>query len=98
MELRADLFRASADECHAAAQKVETLEVRQAYLELTQGWRELADESERLCRNRPKHLRELHATNERGRQQRRPIVFHEKRVSFRPRLVAQGRRSSTSNR
>ena len=59
MQLRADLFRASAAECYATAQKIETLEVRQAYLELTQGWRELADEIERLDRNRPKHLREL---------------------------------------
>ncbi len=60
MQLRADLFRASAAECYATAQKIETLEVRRAYLELTQGWRELADEIERLDRNRPKHLRELH--------------------------------------
>jgi len=59
MQLRADLFRASAAECYATAQKIETLEVRRAYLELTQGWRELADEIERLDRNRPKHLREL---------------------------------------
>ena len=59
MKLRADLFRASADECHATAQKIETLEVKRAYLELTQGWRELADEIERLDRNLPKHLREL---------------------------------------
>ncbi len=60
MQLRADLFRASAAECYATAQKIETLEVRRAYLELTQGWRELADEIERLDRNRPRHLRELH--------------------------------------
>ena len=59
MKLRADLFRASADECHATAQKIKTLEVKRAYLELTQGWRELADEIERLDRNLPKHLREL---------------------------------------
>jgi hypothetical protein len=59
MELRADLFRASAAQCHASAQKVETSEVRRAYLELMQGWRELADEIERLDRRRPKHLREL---------------------------------------
>jgi len=38
MELRADLFRAIAAECNATAQKIKTLEVRRAYLELTQGW------------------------------------------------------------
>jgi len=57
MELRADLFRASAAQCHASAHKVETSEVRRAYLELMQGWRELADEIERLDRRRPKHMR-----------------------------------------
>lgn len=57
MESRADLFRASAAQCYANAQKVETSEVRLAYLELMQGWRELADEIERLDRRRPKHLR-----------------------------------------
>jgi len=93
MELRVDLFRAIAAECYATAQKVKTLEVRLAYLELTQGWRELADEIERLDRNRPKHLRELHVTTERRRRQRRP--FDKQHVSFRRRLVAQGRRSST---
>jgi len=99
MKLRADLFRAIAAECYAAAQKVKTLEVRQAYLELTQGWRELADEIERLDRNQPKHLPELHvATERRSRQQRDPIVFDEQHVSFRRRLVAQGRRSSTGGR
>jgi hypothetical protein len=56
MELRADLYRANAAKCHATAQKVGTVEVRRAYLELTQGWRELADEIERLDRQRPKHL------------------------------------------
>jgi hypothetical protein len=98
MKLRADLFRAIAAECYATAQKVKTLEVRQAYLELTQGWRELADEIERLDRNQPKHLPELHVATERGRQQRDPIVFDEQHVSFRRRLVAQGRRSSTGGR
>jgi len=81
MELRADLFRASVVECYATAQKVRTLEVRRAYLELTQGWRELADEIERLDRNRPKHLRELHVSTERGRQ-RHPIEFDEQHVSL----------------
>ena len=57
MKLRADLFRASAAECTAAAQNVETSELKRAYLELTQGWRELADEIDRLDRNRPKALR-----------------------------------------
>ncbi len=59
MEFRADLFRASAAQCHTSAQKVENSEVRRAYLELTQGWQELADEIERLDRRRPKHLRVL---------------------------------------
>jgi len=58
MKLGADLFRASGAECYATAQKVKTLEVKQAYLELTLGWRALADEIERLDRNRPKHLRD----------------------------------------
>jgi len=47
LELRADLFRASAAKCRANAEKVETSEVGQAYLELMQGWQELADEIER---------------------------------------------------
>jgi hypothetical protein len=54
MELRADLFRARAAECFAAAEKVETLAVRRAYLELRRGWRELADEIEHLDRSRLK--------------------------------------------
>ena len=95
MELRADLFRASAAECYATAQKVETLEVRRAYLELTRGWQELADEIQRLDRNRPKHLRELHVAHEKGRQPRRPTVFYEQLVSSR--FAAQGRRASASS-
>lgn len=59
MELRAELFRASAAQCHASAGKVQTSEVRRACLELMQGWKELADEIERLDRRRPKHLREF---------------------------------------
>jgi hypothetical protein len=45
-----DLFRASAAECHAAAQAAQDSTVRQTYLELMQAWRHLAEEADRLMR------------------------------------------------
>jgi hypothetical protein len=43
-----EFFRAAIAECTAAAQSVHDSAIRQAYLELTQGWQALADEIERL--------------------------------------------------
>src|SRR5262249_4210081 len=98
MKLRADLFRAGAAECYATAQKVKTLEVSRAYLELAQGWRELPDEIERLDRNRPKHLREQNVKDERSRQLRRPIGLQEPARELSASLHARGRRSSAGGR
>lgn len=50
--LHPDLFQTAAADCYAAAQNAEDLAIKQAYLELTQGWRALADEAVRL-RSRP---------------------------------------------
>ncbi len=46
--LHADLFRTAAAECYAAAQNAQDSIIKQAYLELVQGWRVLADEADRL--------------------------------------------------
>ena len=46
MTLRPELFRTKATECQVAAQKTKDLEVRQSYLELMRGWRELAEQIE----------------------------------------------------
>ena len=43
-----EFFRAAIAECTAAAQSVHDSAIRQAYLELAQGWRALADEIEHL--------------------------------------------------
>ena len=43
-----EFFRAAIAECTAAAQSVHDATIRQAYLELAQGWQALADEIERL--------------------------------------------------
>jgi hypothetical protein len=45
MTLRPELFRVKAVECQIAAQKVKP-DVKDIYLELMRGWRELADEIE----------------------------------------------------
>jgi hypothetical protein len=50
--LHPHIFRTAAADCFAAAQTVEDLNIKYAYLELTQGWRVLADEADRL-RSRP---------------------------------------------
>lgn len=46
MKTRAELFRACASECCAGAQNAGDQNIRQAYLELMHGWRELADQVE----------------------------------------------------
>ena len=46
MTLRPELFRAKATECQVAAQKAEDPEIREAYLDLMRGWRELAEQIE----------------------------------------------------
>jgi hypothetical protein len=46
MTLRPELFRVKAVECQIAAQKVKEPGVKETYLELMRGWRELADEIE----------------------------------------------------
>ncbi|HUC49977.1 MAG TPA: hypothetical protein VMA30_11370 [Xanthobacteraceae bacterium] len=44
----AEFFRGRVAECDAAAQSAKDPIIKQAYLELAQGWRALADEIERL--------------------------------------------------
>jgi hypothetical protein len=44
----AEFFRTGVAECFAAAQSARDPIIKQAYLELAQGWRALADEIERL--------------------------------------------------
>ena len=46
MTTRPERFRVRAMECVIAAQKAKDPEIREAYLELMRGWRELADEIE----------------------------------------------------
>jgi hypothetical protein len=46
MTLRPELFRVKAVECQIGAQKVKEPGVKETYLELMRGWRELADEIE----------------------------------------------------
>jgi hypothetical protein len=46
VKTRAELFRACASECCAAAQNARDQNIRRAYLELMHGWRELADQLE----------------------------------------------------
>ena len=46
--LHPDLSRTAAAECYAAAQNADDTAIKQAYLELMQGWRVLADEADRL--------------------------------------------------
>ena len=46
MTTRPERFRIKAVECHAAAQKIQDLAIKEAYLELGRCWRELADEIE----------------------------------------------------
>jgi|GEM_PF-5586921 hypothetical protein len=41
---RSDFFRKHAAECYAAAQTAKDAAIKQAYLELAQGWRLLADQ------------------------------------------------------
>ncbi len=48
LKSRVDFFRTGAAECHAAAQAAKNPAIKQAYLDLAQGWRLLADEIERL--------------------------------------------------
>jgi hypothetical protein len=48
LESRAKFFRTGAAECYAAAQAANDSAIKQAYLELAQGWRILTDEVERL--------------------------------------------------
>jgi hypothetical protein len=50
--LHPDLLRTAVAECYAAAQNAEDSTIKQAYLELIQAWRVLADEADRL-RSRP---------------------------------------------
>jgi hypothetical protein len=50
--LHSDLFRTAAAECFASAENADDSTVKQAYLELMQGWRVLADEADRL-RSKP---------------------------------------------
>jgi hypothetical protein len=45
---RVEFFRAGAAACRAAAQSVHDSTIKQAYLELAQGWQALADEIEHL--------------------------------------------------
>ena len=45
---RAEFFRTGVAECYAAAQSVHDSTIKQAYLELAQGWQALADEVDRL--------------------------------------------------
>lgn len=44
MTLRPELFRAKATECQVAARKTKDLAVRQSYMDLMRGWRELAEQ------------------------------------------------------
>jgi hypothetical protein len=44
MTLRPEMFRAKAVECQIASQKAKEPDVKESYLELMRGWRELADE------------------------------------------------------
>jgi hypothetical protein len=53
MALHADVFRARTAECFALAQNADDSTVKQAYLELMQGWRVLADEVDRLTSKPP---------------------------------------------
>jgi hypothetical protein len=46
MTMRPERFRVKALECYAAAQKAKDPETREAYLELTRNWRDLAEEIE----------------------------------------------------
>jgi hypothetical protein len=52
LESRVNFFRSGAAECHAAAETAKHPAIKQAYLELAQGWRVLADEIERLISQR----------------------------------------------
>jgi hypothetical protein len=45
---RAEFFRTGVAECYAAAQSVHDSKIKQAYLELAQGWQALADGIEHL--------------------------------------------------
>jgi hypothetical protein len=46
MTTRPELFRVKAVECQVAAQKAKTRDIKETYLDLMRGWRELADEIE----------------------------------------------------
>jgi len=46
MTSRPELFRAKATECQVAARKANDPEVRDAYLDLMRGWRDLAAQIE----------------------------------------------------
>ena len=48
MTTRPERFRVKALECYVAAQKAKDPKTRDAYLELTRNWRDLADEIERF--------------------------------------------------
>jgi len=48
MTTRPERFRVKALECYVAAQKTNDPATKEAYLELTRNWRELADEIERF--------------------------------------------------
>jgi hypothetical protein len=46
LKARTDFFLAAAAECRAAAQSARDSAIKQAYLELAQGWHALADQME----------------------------------------------------
>jgi|HubBroStandDraft_5_1064220.scaffolds.fasta_scaffold1777383_1 hypothetical protein len=48
LESRVEFFRTNGAECCTAAETVKYRAIKQAYLELAQGWRVLADMSERF--------------------------------------------------
>jgi hypothetical protein len=54
MDPRVERFRAKAAECQRAAQASKDTLARRTYLELTTSWNELADQVERLDRERQK--------------------------------------------